>query len=85
MSEGHREAVAWLFRDARGRDESNATNYARPVTLDVAPVTYAICSFVRPQQNCEKRFALSLLCRRGQQKHRREAAGLDQIGSSRHG
>jgi hypothetical protein len=26
MSEGHREAVAWPFRDARGRDESNATN-----------------------------------------------------------
>jgi len=54
MSEGHREALVWLFRDARGRDESNSTNYAWPVTCDLAPVTYGICSFVHPQQNCEK-------------------------------
>ena len=53
MSERHREA--WLGRFAMHADATNRIQQImRDLLRDLAPVTYAICSFVHPQQNCEK-------------------------------
>jgi len=56
------------------------------ITRDLMPVTHGICSFVQPQQNCEKPIrAIFILCRSRPAKAGHKDAGLDQIGSSRHG
>jgi hypothetical protein len=84
MSERHREA--WLGRFAVHADATNrnSTNYARPAR-DLAPVTYAICSSCTHNKTAKNRFAPSFFGHSGPAKAARRGAGLDQIGSSRHG
>jgi hypothetical protein len=70
MDEAHREAVTlqqltWPVRDARARDESNATIYAQAeqdLAQAPAPVAHAMCSFVRRQANCEKPIRAIFFC-----------------------
>jgi hypothetical protein len=76
--------VTWPFRDARGRDESNATNYARPeITHDLAPVT----GFARScnHNKLRKTDSRYLFVPRRFGKSGTTVQGLDRNGSSRHG
>jgi hypothetical protein len=59
-------------------------NYARPAR-DLALVTYAICSSCAHNKTAKNRFAPSFFGHSGPAKAARRGAGLDQIGSSRHG